>query len=268
MEVTVIARTASLLLLGTFVFAAGPALAQQPTATKGHATIRCDGQAYVPVTADEEQGLPLQLVDKAACGSRATILSDPQGYTVKVRTAAGKIGYVARYQIVIEAAAKPSVPVEEANDSARTAPSQPSAESARENASNKPRVYVSDTQSWNESGGFGNPSSVAPGALYGGYNPELVDIYQDFTSNCSAITVTQKKADAEFVVLFDKGTPKKGFTGLHGLVKVNKVTVLSKTDETLLSETARSEDVAVTMACNAVSQPSANASDAARQSSK
>lgn len=266
-----IARTASLLLLGALFFACSSAFAQQPTATKGHATIRCDGQTYVPVTVDEEQGLPFQLVDKAACGSRVTILSDPQGYTVKVRTAAGKTGYVARYQIVIEDAAKPSTsaPAGEANDSAKAAPSQPSTESTRqENGPSKPRVYVSDTESWNESGGFGNPSSVAPGALYGGYNPDLVDVYQDFTSGCSAITVTQKKADADFVVLFDKGTPKKGFAGLHGLVKVNKVTVLSKTGGTLLSETARSEDAAVTMACSAVSQPPANASGAARQSSQ
>ena len=261
-----IARRSLVLLLPAFVFACVSAFAQQPVRSGMHATIHCDGQAYVPVTADEEQAIPLEVVDKAACGSRVTVLSDPQGYTVMIRTAAGKVGYVARYQIAMEAASKPvtSSPAADVNDAAKAGtPQQAGDSAAQETGPRKPHVYVSDTASWNASGGFGRASSVAPGALYGGYNPELVDIYQDFTSDCSAITVTQKKTDADFVVLFDKGTPKKGFTGFHGLVKVNKVTVLSKTGETLLSEAERSPDVAVSAACNAVSQPaSRSGSDA------
>lgn len=253
-----VARTARLLLASALFFACGPAFSQQ-IASRTRAAIQCDGQSYVPVTADEEQAIPLEVVDKAACGSRVTVLSDPQGYTVMIRTSAGKVGYVARHQLAVEAASKPATTsaVRDASGNAETAMASTSQDTpAQEKGTGKPRVYVSDTASWDASGGFGRSSSVAPGALYGGYNPELVDIYQDFTSNCSTIAVTQKKSDADFVVLFDKGTPKKGFTGLHGLVKVNKVTVLSKSGETLASQADRSPDVAVAAACNAVSQPS------------
>ncbi|MGH9735559.1 MAG: hypothetical protein ACRD8A_13330 [Candidatus Acidiferrales bacterium] len=252
-----IARTARLLLAGALFFACGSAFAQQ-IASRTRATIQCDGQAYVPVTSDEEQAIPLEVVDKAPCGSHVTVLSDPQGYTVMVRTAAGKVGYVARHQIAVEAESKPATTsaVRDASGNAKAAMVPAAQDSAaQQKGPRKPRVYVSDTASWNASGGFGNSSSVAPGALYGGYNPELVDVYQDFTSDCAAMTVTQKKSDADFVVLFDKGTPKKGFTGLHGLVKVNRVTVLSKTGETLVSEADHSPDAAVAAACNAVSQP-------------
>jgi hypothetical protein len=264
----VIGRAPGLLLISIFIASGAPASAQQVAATGAHATIQCESQPYVPVTADAEQAMPFHLVDQAACGSQVTVLSDPQGYTVKVRTTSGKIGYVARYQIAIEPAVKSAATTSAAADANRSSlPATQSAaapdSSAQENGQRQPHVYVSDTASWNSSGGFSRASSVAPGALYGGYNPELTDIYQDFTSDCSAITVTQKKSDADFVVLFDKGTPKKGFTGLHGLVKVNKVTVLAKSGETLLSNTARSEDVAVSMACNAVSQPPASAAASA-----
>jgi hypothetical protein len=266
----VIARMSWLLLLAAFVSGGTPAWAQQVAATGAHATIQCGGEPYVPVTADKEQGLPLQLVDKAACGSQVRVLSDPEGYAVKVRTAAGKVGYIARYQIAIEAAPKTatSSSTADASRSARQSAPAPTAanSSAEQNGPRKPRVYVSDTESWNASDGFSNPSSVAKGALYGGYDPDMVDIYQDFTSDCSTIIVTQKKSDADFAVLFDKGAPKKGFAGLHGLVKVNKVTVLSRSGETLLSNESHSADVAVSMACNAVSQPVNNpASDAARR---
>lgn len=274
MEANVIIRISRMFLLAVIVGAGAPLFAQQTVARGTHATIQCESQSYVPVTADEEQAMPFHLVDKAACGSQVTVLSDPQGYTVKVRTASGRIGYVAHYQIAIVSAPNVTPPSNSADDKRAAAAAavirndlQSSDESttaasspAPEHGPRKPRVYVSDTASWNASGGFSRASSVAPDALYGGYDPELTDIYQDFTSDCSAMTVTQKKSDADFVVLFDKGTPKKGFTGLHGLVKVNRVTVLSKSGETLLSQTERSSDAAVAAACNAVSQPAKPAS--------
>jgi hypothetical protein len=244
-----------LLLVGVL---ANPSLkAQQtPSLDPSHATatIHCHGEPYVSVTADAEQAVPLQVVATVDCDEQVLILSDPQGYTVKVRTANGKIGYVTRFQVTIETskqvAAQAKAPAE-ADPQAQGGAGQPD---RQDSDSSKPRIYVSDTESWMASGGFGNPSTVAPGNLYGGYNPEMVDIYQDFTSDCPAAVVTQQKSKADYVVLFDKQSSKKGLTGLGGLVKVNKVTVLSKNGETLLSETSHSVDTAVKMACDAVGQ--------------
>jgi hypothetical protein len=56
----------------------------------------CRGVENVPVTADAEQGLPMQLVARLNCGDEVAVLSDSEGYTVNIRTADGKDGYVAR----------------------------------------------------------------------------------------------------------------------------------------------------------------------------
>lgn len=228
-----------------------------PELSNTSATIKCHGQSYVTLTADAEQAMPLQVVTTANCNEQVSILSDPQGYTLKVRTAAGRVGYVARFEVAIEEVpAGKSLATTQAQLGAEGQTSSESRADAQQGASSKPRIYVSDTESWTASGGFGNPSSVAPGNLYGGYNPDLVDVYQDFTSDCPGAMVTQQKSNVDYVVLFDKQSNKKGITSLGGLMKVNKVTVLSKSGNTLLSQTSHSVDTAVKMACDAINQRS------------
>lgn len=65
-----------------------------PAALRG--TIVCRGVQNVPVTADPEQTLPMQLVARLACGAQVSVVSDSDGYTVNIRTAEGESGYVAR----------------------------------------------------------------------------------------------------------------------------------------------------------------------------
>ena len=57
--------------------------------------ISCNGNLSVPITADEEQTLPIQLVANLECGQEVAVLSDVEGYTVNIRTEDGKQGYVA-----------------------------------------------------------------------------------------------------------------------------------------------------------------------------
>ncbi|MDQ1389557.1 MAG: hypothetical protein QOF56_3011, partial [Acidobacteriaceae bacterium] len=58
-------------------------------------SVLCRGGANVPMTVDAEQALPLKLVAQLDCGQPVSLLSSTEGYTVKVRTADGKSGYVA-----------------------------------------------------------------------------------------------------------------------------------------------------------------------------
>ena len=71
-----------------------------PTAPLGSAVptskISCNGYLTVPMTADQEQSLPLQVIANLECGQEVAVLSDAEGYTVNIRTANGKNGYVAR----------------------------------------------------------------------------------------------------------------------------------------------------------------------------
>lgn len=232
------------------------------------AKIKCQGGDWVNVTFDAEQSMPLQVVDKASCNEEVTVLSDPQEYTVKIRTASGKVGYVTRFEVAVDPNAVPKLaPIIVVNGGSshsqgkvlQVPPADKSAASADAQTNtgpHKPRVYVSDSQSWSEVGGFGNVTTDS-GQLYAGYNPDMVDIYQDFTSDCKAVTVVQDKSNADYAILFDKGASKKGMKGLGGLVKVNKITVLSRSGETLLSDESRSEDTAVRMACTAITQKTA-----------
>jgi hypothetical protein len=58
-------------------------------------SILCHDGSKVPMTADAEQALPLKLVAQLDCGQPVSLLSSSEGYTVNVRTADGKTGYVA-----------------------------------------------------------------------------------------------------------------------------------------------------------------------------
>jgi hypothetical protein len=58
--------------------------------------IACRGYSSVPMTADQEQSLPMNLVAILVCGQEVAVLSDMESYTVSVRSADGKVGYVAR----------------------------------------------------------------------------------------------------------------------------------------------------------------------------
>jgi hypothetical protein len=230
------------------------------------AKIRCTDQSYVSVTADSARAMPLNSVATLKCGEEITVLSDPQGYTLKIRTADGTIGYVIRYEVLfVHQTPQPAAAAMDASSSSAPAqsalkPVTASVSDAPTNDSSKPRVYVSDTQSWTASGGFGRSSSIPEGKLYGGYDPEMADIYQDFTSDCAAVIVTQEKSKANYAVLFDKGTSKKGLTGLGGLVKVNKVTVVSESGETVFSQAAHSADAVVKQTCDAIAQRTTSAS--------
>jgi hypothetical protein len=59
-------------------------------------TISCNGYLNVPMTTDQEQSLPMQIMATLECGQEVTVLSDIEGYTVNIRTQDGKDGYVAR----------------------------------------------------------------------------------------------------------------------------------------------------------------------------
>jgi hypothetical protein len=76
----------------------GSSVASASGALRG--TVICRGVPEVPVTADAEQSLPMQLVARLSCGAEVAVLSDTEGYTVQIRTADGKDGYVARLYLL------------------------------------------------------------------------------------------------------------------------------------------------------------------------
>jgi hypothetical protein len=246
----------------------GPAQAQQPPRSPilnegTPAVINCRNQPYVSLLAEPEQIFPLKLVATVKCGEHVVVVSDPEAYYLKIRTADGKVGFVSYLDIKWQpaAAAKPAAPLPAvaapANPGASGADAQPAAPpgDAPSVDSSRPRVYVSDTKSWAATGGF-NPASVSSSdRLYAGYDPELADIYQAFTADCPGVVVTQEVSQADFAVLFDHANPDKGNSGFSGMIKPSKMTVLSRNGQTLFSKsTYNSSGAAVKKACTAIAQ--------------
>jgi hypothetical protein len=81
--------------------------------------INCHGLSNVPMTADAMQVLPLRVVATLSCEDQVAVLSDTEGYTLNVRTAEGKTGYVAAMYVAKTPPAKPAPRVEPASAAVR-----------------------------------------------------------------------------------------------------------------------------------------------------
>src|SRR6476620_5956872 len=67
----------------------------------------------------------------------------------------------------------------------------------------KPRIFVTDSQSWETNGGFaGNRNGVA-GHQSGGARPQTAEIIKTFGERCDPVTVTSNKDRADYVLLLD-----------------------------------------------------------------
>ena len=104
------------------VLAAAPSYAQtnpQPAPATTPAApiwkINCPGVRGVPMTADAAQSLPLQLIATLKCGEEVTVLANDEGYTVQIKTADGKVGFVAAIYVKKVPAPRRAVSLESAN---------------------------------------------------------------------------------------------------------------------------------------------------------
>ncbi len=110
----------------------------------------------------------------------------------------------------------------------------------------KRRVFVTDSQSWSISGGFGGSGGGFGGGAKGGARPQTAEIIKTFTKKCKGVTVTMNQEMADFVVLLDH-EGGKGFAR-----KDNKIAVFDKIGDAILSKSTRSLGNAVDDACKAI----------------
>ena len=112
------------------------------------------------------------------------------------------------------------------------------------------RIYVTDSNSWETSGGFtgvATPGAAAmSGRFSGGARGQTVEIIKTFGERCKEVTVTMDKAKADYVVLFDH-EGGKGYA-----LKDNKIAVFHNNGDVLMSKSTRSLGNAVKDACTAI----------------
>jgi len=117
-------------------------------------------------------------------------------------------------------------------------------------ADRKPRVFITDSVSWEMVSGAGVGKQGGGGVTLGGARPQTAEIMKTFSERCSLVVVTNKQEKADYVVLLEH-------EGGKGLIrKDNKVAVFNKDGDMIHSGSTRSLGNAVKDACDAIrSQP-------------
>ena len=113
----------------------------------------------------------------------------------------------------------------------------------------KPRVFVTDSQSWEMSGGGGGSSSGFGGAESGGARPQTAEIIKTFGERCPQATVNNKKERANYIVVLDH---EGGKSWVH---HKNKVAVFeAQSGDTIVSHSTYSLGGSVQDACDAITK--------------
>jgi hypothetical protein len=107
-------------------------------------------------------------------------------------------------------------------------------------------VYVSDSQSWQMTGGFAVGGFGGGGYSSGGASPQTAEIIKTFQERCPEIPITNEREKADYVVLLDHEGGKVLF------LKDNKVVVFGRDGTTIHSGSTRSLGNAVKDACKAI----------------
>ena len=113
----------------------------------------------------------------------------------------------------------------------------------------KPRVFITDSQSW-EIGGYSGGSGGAGGAMVkGGARPQTAEIVKTFGERCPLVTPNNKQEKVDYIVLLDH-EGGKGF-----LRHKNKVAVFNRVSgDSVISKSTLSLGGSVQEACEAITK--------------
>ncbi len=124
-------------------------------------------------------------------------------------------------------------------------------------AQDKPRVFITESQSWSSSGSGGIGAGVIVGAGgvitaqprgRGGARPQTAEIIKTFNEKCGGCVVTMNKEKADYVIILDH-EGGKGF-----LRHDNKFALFNKDGDAIRSGSTRSLGTAVKEACEALTK--------------
>jgi hypothetical protein len=110
----------------------------------------------------------------------------------------------------------------------------------------KPRVFVTDSKSWEISSAVGGSADGFGGAGKGGARPQTAEIIKTFSERCPAVIINNKQETADYVVLLDHEGGKEAIS------RDNKVVVFNKEGDSIMSRSTRLLGNAVKDACSAI----------------
>jgi hypothetical protein len=112
----------------------------------------------------------------------------------------------------------------------------------------KPRVFVTDSQSWEISGGGGGSRSGFGSAGSGGARPQTAEIIKTFNERCPDCVITTKKERADYVVILEHEGGKSVTS------KDNKFALINKDGDVIKSGSTRILGNAVKDVCLVIQQ--------------
>lgn len=115
--------------------------------------------------------------------------------------------------------------------------------------SERPRVFITDSQSWEVSGGGGGTSGGIGGGSSGGARPQTAEIIKTFGERCPQVVTNNIQAKSDYVVVLDHEGGKGPF--FHR----NKVAVFARiSGDSIVSKSTYSLGASVQEACQAISK--------------
>jgi hypothetical protein len=112
----------------------------------------------------------------------------------------------------------------------------------------KPRVYVTDSESWQMTGNSGGGYNGWGGNMNGGARPQTAEIIKTFGKRCPQVIVNDKKDKADYTVVLDH----EG--GKSILAHDNKVAVFNSDGDAIVSHSTRELGTSVKDACDAIAK--------------
>jgi len=113
-------------------------------------------------------------------------------------------------------------------------------------AQKQPRVFVTDSQSWQLGGGGPVTPTGAGSEVSGGARPQTAEIIKTFNQRCPNVIINNKRDKADYVVVLDH----EG--GKTAVLRDNKIAVFNRDGDAIMSKSTRSLGNAVQEACTAI----------------
>jgi hypothetical protein len=110
----------------------------------------------------------------------------------------------------------------------------------------KPRIFVTDSDSWEVSGGFGGNRDGFGGYQSGGARPQTAEIIKTIGERCKDSIVTIDKNKADYILILDH----EG--GKSVVRKDNKFAIFNKAGDAIRSGSTRNLGNSVEKACEAM----------------
>jgi hypothetical protein len=110
----------------------------------------------------------------------------------------------------------------------------------------KPRIFVTESDSWAMSGGWSQSGGKGSGHMSGGARPQTAEIIKTFGKRCPDLVVNNNKERADFVVILDH----EGGKGVAR--KRNKIAVFNRSGDSIFSDSTRSLGNSVKDSCSAI----------------